>query len=383
MNEAQKIQSLIAPSIFNYEKNDYRTGSLFFAQKGGIFDTINEHYPQINRLYKKLKSLDWDEVEFNFETCRPEMARMERDMPGSTLAMDRQLGLQWEADTIAAKTVTPIMAGFLTNDTAFKLFQRIGDNEAVHAATYAEIVRYSYEDPDKAMGEVLGLKENAMRLAVVSKVFHKAYETSLKLSLGLLERNQETFNVFFLYVVAMFMMERLQFMSSFAVTFSYGSGDKSYLMPICKAVQKICQDEYEIHAKAGAMMIDALWDTGEGMTAYINQRPIIQQMLNEIIEQETYYVEKVLLPTEQSSIFGTTRRDLRKWMLYCASDVAQFLSLTMPEEAPKSLPLSYMKYWINISSIQASLQEEKNGAYLLGMVRRDDTDKVLDTTGLY
>lgn len=373
---------IISSRIFNLNKDDYRTGSLFFNTNAGLFDTINDHYPALTRLYKKLKSLDWDEVEFNFETCRPEMTRMERDRPGSTVPMTRQIGFQYETDSVAARTVAPIMSGFLTNDSAFKLYQRIGDNEVVHGSTYAEIVRYSYADPDKAMRDVIELKGNATRLSVVSKVFDKAFETSHKLALGQLERNQETFNVFFLYVVALFMMERLQFMSSFAVTFSYASGDISYLMPICKAVQKICQDEYEIHSLAGALMIDSLWDTSEGLTAFIQQRGIIQQMFNEVLEQESIYIETVLLPEGVDSCNGVTKRDLQAWKNYCGKDVADLLNLDMPEAAPKMNPLSFMKTWVNISSIQASLQEEKNGAYLLGMVRRDDMDHQFNTAGL-
>lgn len=369
------FETTIDPKIFNFQKTDYTEPSLFFGQARGLFDTINQHYPTLKRLYSRLKVLDWGETEFPFTQCNLEFKRM---APELARPMIVQLGWQWETDSIAARTVTPVMANFLTDDTAFRLYQRIGDNETVHAATYAEIVRFSFDNPTDVMNNVLGISESAQRLETVSKVFAEAYKVGLELSLGIRQRDQETFNVFFMFVVALFLMERVQFMISFGITFTYAQ--HSHFLPIGKAVQKICQDEYEIHALAGATIYNLLMDTGEGITANFQCSSVIRKMFDEVVAVEQKWMPFLLAGNED--LFGVTLRDYRNWGYYCAGDAASLLGIKPDFEVPKQLPIDFLKEWININSIQASLQEEKNGAYMLGAVVRDDMGKTFSIEGL-
>lgn len=368
--------------MLNFEKTDYNEGSLFFGQQLGLMDTINKHFPGLERLYKKLKGLDWDENEFDFEPCRLEFQNLPKKL---TQPMINQIGWQWETDTIAARTITPVMSGFLTDQTAFDLYQRIGDNEVVHGRTYSEIVKFSFENPDQVMADVLGVKEHRQRLRVVAKVFEEAYVASHELALGMRKRDQKTFEIFFRFLIALFIMERGQFMISFPITFTYGEASTdgradSYFMPICKAVQKICQDEYEIHAVAGALMIDHLRDTGEGIQAMFNNREIIHAMVHEVRNLEVSNLSFLLCGEE--SLLGVQKQEYSDWADFCFGDIASALSVKTEFAVPKRQPLEWMSKWVNISSIQAALQEEKNGQYMLGMVRRDDLGKKYPMPGL-
>ncbi len=365
----------IDKQIFNFGKTDYAEPSLFFGEPSGLFDTINQHYPQLKRLYSRLKALDWGETEFPFTQCNLEFKRM---APEKSRPMIVQLGWQWETDSIAARCIAPVMANFLTNDTAFRLYQRIGDNETTHAATYAEIVRFSFDNPTEVMDNVIGIAESAQRLETVTKVFAEAYKAGLELSLGLRKRNQETFNIFFMFIVALFIMERLQFMISFGITFTYSHN--SHFLPIGKAVQKICQDEYEIHAVTGAVMYNLLMQTGEGITANFQCRETILKMFNEVVSVEQKWLPFLLAGNED--LFGVTQRDYQNWGYFCAGDVADLLGITPDFKVPTTCPIDFLKNWINIASIQASLQEEKNGAYMLGAVIRDDMGLEFSTDGL-
>lgn len=366
---------IIHPALLNFEKTDYNVGSIFFGQQLGLMDTINKHFPALERLYKRMKALDWDELEFDFEPCRMEFKRMSKLQ---AQPMINQIGWQWETDTIAARTITPVMAGFVTDQTAFDLYQAIGNNEVVHGRTYSEIVKFSFDDPETVMHEVLGVVEHRQRLKTVAKVFKEAYVASHELALGLRKRDQKSFEIFFRFVVALFIMERGQFMISFPITFTYGEHD--HFMPICKAVQKICQDEYEIHAMAGAFMIDHLRDTSEGMMAMYNNREVIHAMVHEVRNIEVNNLDFLLCG--QDNLFGVSKRDYIRWADFCFSDIADALSVKTEFDPVEHNPLEFMNKWVNISSIQAALQEEKNGQYMLGMVRRDDAGKTYDTSGM-
>lgn len=365
----------ISPVLLNFDKDDYHKADLFFGQRLGIMDTIHKHYPVLERLYKKLKALDWDEAEFPYGECNLEFKRMrEKDKQ----PMINQLGWQWETDSVAARMVGPIMSGFLTDQTAVDLYSVITTNEIVHGRTYSEIIKYSFDDPEKMMADILGVKEHRQRLSIVAEVFEKAFFTSHDLATGKIKRDQKSFEIFFLFVVALFLMERGQFMVSFPITFTYGH--HSHFMPICKAVQKICQDEYEIHAMAGAEMIDILLSTGPGITANYNNRHVVEKMVREVWSIERNNIDFLLCG--QKSLFGVTQEDYRRQVDWFFSDIAKFLNVDLGIQTTKTPPLSFLKDWFNINSIQAALQEEKNGAYLLGMVVRDDMGRMFDVPGL-
>ena len=43
---------MISNTIFNIEKTDYTTPSLFMGEQPGLMDTVNKKYPEIWKLYK-------------------------------------------------------------------------------------------------------------------------------------------------------------------------------------------------------------------------------------------------------------------------------------------------------------------------------------------
>ena len=67
-------QAGIDPTIFNVNKTDYNNTPLFLGQLPGLHDSINRSDPGIHNLYKKLKNMDWDELEFDFTPCKHEFA---------------------------------------------------------------------------------------------------------------------------------------------------------------------------------------------------------------------------------------------------------------------------------------------------------------------
>src|SRR5690625_4478005 len=113
-------------NVFNYDKSDYE------------------------------KSLDWDENEFDYSSCNADFKKANRstyDMMIKTLAW------QWEADSVASRAIAPVLAPFITSSELWAAWQRISDNEVIHAATYSEIVRNSFDDPSVIIDEILRVEE--------------------------------------------------------------------------------------------------------------------------------------------------------------------------------------------------------------------------------
>ncbi|TAL88233.1 MAG: hypothetical protein EPN62_11985 [Candidimonas sp.] len=362
----------MSENIFNYQKQDYAKPLLFLGERQGLFDTINRHYPDIWALYKTQKSLDWDENEFNYSSCNADFKNCDRSTYD---VMIKTLAWQWEADSVASRAIAPVLAPFITSSELWAAWQRISDNEVVHAATYSEIVRNSFDDPSTIIDEILRVEQAHTRLSHVVTIFDEGSKASHQYALGNLPNNQETYNTVFKMVVALFCMERIQFMASFAVTFAIC--DTGLFQPIGKAIQKIAQDELEIHAELDRAVLKNELGAKRGQTAFRQMRGQIEHLIAEVVDSELRWIEYLF--SEGRELVGMNADRLAAWTLYCARDVYNTLGIeTDRYKLPQANPLKYMEKWLNISKTQASPQEQDIAAYKVGVMRRTDEGILFD-----
>lgn len=359
--------------ILNTEKTDYDKPSLFMGSPLGLLDSIHIHYPQLYKLYKEMKAKDWDELEFNlgsstlnteFKTC----SKNEYEI------MIRTLAWQWEADTTAAKSIVPIIAPFVSNSEVFYGWQRIADNEVVHALTYSEIVKNSFDDPTKVFNDILRIKESLSRLELVAEIFNNASVTGSKLNLGLIEKDQEAYNDIFMFIVALYCLESIQFMSSFAITF--GMAETNRFVPAAIPIQKIAVDEYFIHKKWDAAVLDIELNTSYGLKAFVDNRSKILDVINSVIRSEMAWNEYTF--SEGREHPGLTAELLNRGVLHNAKEVYDFFGFRqeeIPFTLPNKSPLLFMNDWLGMDTMQSSPMEQRSGNYLLGMVNQDADDE--------
>lgn len=358
--------------VFNYDKTDYERPQLLMGQKQGLFDTVNKHYPEIWKLYKAQKSLDWDENEFDYGSCNAEFKSCSKatyDMMIKTLAW------QWEADSVASRAIAPVLAPFITSSELWAAWQRISDNEVIHASTYSEIVRNSFDDPSAILNEILAVEEAHTRLHRVVKAFGEGYQASHLYAVGQLPNDQETYNKVFMTIVALLCMERIQFMASFAVTFAIC--DTGLFQPIGKAIQKIAQDELEIHVELDKAVLRHEMTTERGKIAFAALKDDIRALIREVVDSELKWIDYLF--SDGRELVGMNAERLASWTLYCAKDVYNLFGLSEDKyELPSNNPLKFMEKWLNISKTQASPQEQDIAAYKVGVMRRTDEDVIFD-----
>jgi ribonucleoside-diphosphate reductase beta chain len=356
---------MINQKVFNTEKNDYETPSLFLGEDVGLFDTVNKRYPDIWKIYKTVKSLDWDESEFDyssatrdFKTCDPSTYEM----------MIKTLAWQWEADSVASR-ISPIIGPMVTSSELWAAWSRITEQECLHSATYSEIVRNSFSNPKVIIDEILSVKQSLDRMDVVSQVMAGAHKASHEYALGLRENNQETYDHAFMFTVAMLCLERIQFMASFAVTFCIC--DTGLFQPIGKAVQKIAQDELETHVELDKAVLRNEMKTPRGKLAFERNREVIQNLLDEVASTEMRWISYLF--SEGRELVGLNEEVLGKWMLFCAKDVYHFFGMKSNDYTfPKTNPLKFMEGWLDMSKTQPSPQEQDIGQYKVGIMVNDD-----------
>ncbi len=367
---------MIANVIFNTKKDDYEETNLFLGQPGGLLDTIHKPYPEIFRMYKKMLSLRWDENEFDYGSCKPEFATCSKPM---YQAMIYNLAYQWEADTVAARSIVPLLAPFITNSELWCATMAIGTNEILHSLTYSEIVRNSFDNPNEVLDEVLSVTESFKRLEAVAKVFGYVHSISHSYALGEASKEQ-AYNAVMLFYTALYCLERIQFISSFIVTFAFG--EIGMFVPIAKAIQKICQDEYEVHQVVDRMVIQTELKTQRGQQWLDKNKDKVKSIIVEVTNNELEWSE--FLGTEDRQLPGITVEKLKSSVVFNAQPVFDVFGIESPYPRIEANPLPFLEEWMDVNAIQAAPQEEagRNSAYLIGSIGIRNKDKVYDTDDL-
>lgn len=359
--------------VFNLAKTSeqYREKNpLFFGPAPGLFDTINKPYQKIWSIYKTMKSLDWDESEFDYSICNLEFKTAPKSV---SEMMIRTLAWQWEADSVASRAIAPLLAPFITDSSLWAAYQRVSDNEVVHAATYSEIVRMSFDNPEEVLSEVLAVKESLARLDCVKEVLDELQRVSHKYADGQLTA-EEAYPTVFKTAVALLILERIQFMASFAITFTICS--TNLFQPIGKAVQKIAQDELEVHVALDKEVLRIELATDRGQKTYQQLKPFIKKLLDEVVNGELTWTDYLF--SEGRELLGANATKVKNWVLFNARDVYEFLDIETDHKFPKTNPMVHLEDWINIGKTQAAPQEQDNNQYKVNVIVRDDEGTKFD-----
>lgn len=376
------MTDIISDDIFNANKKNYEKTPLFLGEKMGLNDTINVAYPRLQTLYAELQVKDWKHNEFDFTPCRKDFEKCERDSPSMYLAMFNTIASQWEADSIAANKLVPLVAPFVSSSTLWDLYGRIGDNEGIHARTYSEMIRVCFDDPNEVIQKIHAIQESLYRFKAVAEVYKNTYDVGLKLQNGAISKDSdEAYDAIFLFVWAMYCMERIQFMASFSITFAMA--EAGLFVQFAKAVQKICADENEVHAPAGQAILDIELRTERGLNAAYRLREKMKSIVYEVIESEFHFTDITL--NADSEIPGIDADVIKGWVITCAKPVLKEFNFPIPEKYTKyaNMPsLGFMKEWMNLDLIQPAPMEERHGGYLVGGIISDEDDVEYDTAGL-
>lgn len=354
-------------TVFNEKRTpeDYMQHSpLFFGKPPGLFNTVYKPYPKIWAIYKKMKSLDWSENEFDYSQCLNDFKACPKEVSDM---MIRTLAWQWEADSVVSRALAPVLAPFISDSSLWAAWQRISDNEVVHAATYSEIVRMSFDNPESVLSDILSVQESFRRMDVVNAQLDVLYETSHKYALGLVSED-EAYETLFLGVVAILLLERLQFMASFAITFTICSSN--WFQPAGKAIQKICQDEFEVHVELDKEVLRIELATERGHATYLKNKDKIKHMIDEVVRSEMEWTDYLF--SEGRELVGANAQKIKDWVLFNARDVYSFFDIISDTKLPKQNPMPSLEKWINISLTQAAPQEQDSAQYKVGLVVRDD-----------
>jgi ribonucleoside-diphosphate reductase beta chain len=356
---------VLPSSIFNTEKQDYGSDRLLFGEKRGVFDTSNESHPKIKALHQQLKVQDWDEGELDHTPC---VIQFKSCQESEYFSLTDTIAWQWETDTSSANSIVPIMSNFVTNDRLMRAYTRVGMSEWLHAAAYSVIVRTGFENPNAVREDILQRQQAFARLESIAEVFEQARYIGAEYSNGHMKYCNEVYDAAIKFLVANYIMEAVQFVGSFAITFSFGKQGR--FGTICDIVQKIAQDEFLTHVPLGEYVLDWEFRTEAGIMAFTRLRTWMIEFLRTIIRRELAWNARQF--SNGRELLGLNEELLNRYIFYRATLVAKFLRIPIDECYYQDKdPLPWMDDWLDLNKRQISAQEQRGTNYYLGSFLRD------------
>jgi ribonucleoside-diphosphate reductase beta chain len=175
-------------------------------------------------------------------------------------------------------------------------------------------------------------------------------------------------------VVALYALERIQFMASFAATFAIV--DQGYFQSIGTAVQKIMQDELLCHAALDREILKVEIATERGKAALEQLKPKLKELLDKVVQKEINWGPYLF--SEGRAIIGLTAGLLADWVRYNAQEVYDLLGIDFDWERIVKSPLPWMSNWLDIDKTQNANQEKDNNNYALNVVKNDLGDDIVE-----
>lgn len=344
--------------ILNLDNNNWQTANypLILGDRLGLHDSINVKHPRLFELYKRQKSIDWTEDEVALGESRMDMEKAPKSIVG---LMNTNISYQWEFDSAASRSFATLLAPFITNSEFWLAQAKNQEIEGLHALTYSEIVRQCIPDVNTIFRSIVENEKITGRSKVVFNVMEDLAFAGAQYNLGLIKADQALFNRVFKGLIAMYLAERLQFMSSFATTFI--TAEQGYFVGICKLIQKIAIDELTCHAEVLEYVIrNLIANDPRAQIALTDCWTEINDIFNAV--KFTEYDWSKYIFTEGRKAVGLTTDLLIDWVDFNA----QFAGLPMQitSRVTHSNPLKYMDNWLDIDGVQNANQEGDNTNYI-------------------
>lgn len=346
-------------NIFNTEAT-YGDTELFLGEPPGVVDTIHQPHPQLKSLYDEAISFFWNEGEFSFDSCRNDFDKLD----DSAEILQKTVLWQWEADSAISRTLLPLFAPFITDPTCAACFSFNNSMEMIHAITYSEIVRNSFKDPKGVLETLSKEVETFNRLVVVGEVLEELFEIGNKYNLGLVTK-EEVIPYLYLGLVAIYCLEALSFIASFAITF--GICETGRFQAIGQAVKKIANDEIYVHASVDLYCLKHLENESKYKDLITPELKEKAKLIVEEVEKSEFDWTDFLF--KDRNIPGLTPNLIKDWATFNAQNIKDNLGIEH-QKTVKSNPIPWINSWIK-GSMQAAPMEQDITSYVVGAIDND------------
>lgn len=358
--------------MFNNDNTTWKSGKypLFLGEAPGLYDSINVTHPKLFELYKAQKSTDWSEDEVDLSQAKIGMLNCPEETRD---VMVKNLALQWEFDSVASRSIAPLFAPFITNSEFWAAILKNSEIEVLHALTYSEIVRQCIPDPNTIFEQIHHNEHIIGRMEPVVQAFNALRIVGAKYILGIMTE-EECYPHVIMALIALYCLERGQFVVSFAATFAVVDAFGDF-QGIGTLVQKIFLDERFIHSEVDRVALEIEFATERGKRFLRDHKDEVKELLDSVRQSEYNWA---------NHLFSEGRKvvNLNETLMYDHIDY-EFAPIyaTVQLDAPrivKKAPLKFMERWADLNKVQNAQQEGDSANYLLNIIVDDIGDEVIE-----
>lgn len=347
---------------FNAENKGYLDGyPLFLGAELGVVDTVNIQYPELEKLYQDQLSQIWNEFEIDLTQDRLDMQRLPKD---TVDLMVKTILWQTVADSVASRSILETLGKWVSNPELMNLLTLWSFFEVIHARAYSHIIKQTFVDPNDMIKQLYGEAQVLQRSEIIVDTFDKmASMTS--------DDDDETVRKqIILTITALFALEAIAFMSSFAVTFAIT--ETGVFQGIGKEVTLICRDEV-LHTRMDYSILNILKRDKDMLPLLSKYSGEIKDILDSVVLQELQWADYLF--SENRSVIGLNAKLLKEYTQYMAKPLYDALGVEYGFQSVKSNPLKYVEKYIDSTKMQSANMEIQNTSYKVGAVK-DDTDNL-------
>lgn len=358
-------------SVLNFENKNYLTGHypLFLGEPLGFSDEINITYPEIFKIKEKHQSQFWLSTEFSFEDDRLDLQEApdsERDV------MILNLLAQWSLDAMASRSIIELFGPLVSNNELHGWLLVQSFFEDIHAATYSRIIRTAFPDANAVLERGVQNVEIFERCRTIADTFndlkHKVglYTSGVKVS------DYEMKKAILKGMFALYALEQISFMSSFAATFALAETGR--YQGIGTAVAIIKADE-QLHAEGDLLVFKAMLRDKDFKEIFDEHKEEFRQVFVAVVKQEHNWSEYIF--KEGRKVLGLNETLLKEYVNHMAYPCFKNLGFEWDNtfgSVPDINPLPYMEKYENRDMISAAPQELESNNYRIGQMENDISD---------
>lgn len=353
-------------TVFNANNTGYddKKYPLFFGEELGLFDTVNVACPAIDELYHQQMSQIWNEHEVDLTQDKMDMQRLPKEI---TDLMIKTISWQHLADSVAAQSISTLLLPHCTNSELEGMLTAQSLFEIIHARTYSHIVKQTFTDPNQMLKETYENTQVLVRSQAIVKAFDELQ--SLPKGADVKDKKKALIKAF----AALFALEGIAFMASFAVTF--GIAETDVFQGIGALVALICRDEV-LHTRMDYTVLDMLLKDDEWKVALSECKNDTKEILDDVVRQELDWSEYLF--SEGRQVVGLNKNLLQEYALHMAKPIYDALGVEYDWDVVEENPLPYMDKYIDPSQMQSAAQEIQITSYKIGAIKDDTSGLDLD-----
>lgn len=351
-------------SVFNANNKGYQNGyPLFLGPELGVVDTINIQYPQLEELYQEQLSQIWNEFEIDLTQDKMDMRTLP---PETTELMVKTIMWQTVADSVASRSIIESLGAHISNSEMLNLATLWSFFEVIHARTYSHIIKQTFLSPNDMLEQLYNEAAVLQRSDIIVNTFNDM--ANLPEDATDDEKKVQIVKT----ITALFALEAIAFMGSFAVTFAIA--ETGVFQGIAQLVKLICRDEV-LHTRMDYHIIDILKKDPEWSWVFEKHNDELFHILESVRQQEHTWAKYLF--SQGRGVVGLNAPVLSEYIDFMSAPV--FRAVTgVTIDAPTDNPLPYMDRYIDPTKVQVAPQELQITSYKVGAIADDTSELDLD-----